>query len=189
MGPWWQTPSLGGSSGDRLSADFPDKDHPMPGKPITIKTFDNSIQAHLARNCLVDAGIPATLSDENLVGTHWALSNAVGGIRLQVPEDDVARAKALLDAEPDERASDIEPDEAEPSLSRREDDAERAFRGAVVGALFWPLQFYVFWLLLRVYLSDDALRGRHRSRAIWAAVINIPIMLAMATLFRALPAS
>jgi hypothetical protein len=156
----------------------------MPNKPTTIRTFDNSIQATLVKNHLIDEGIAATLSGENLVATNWALSNAVGGIRLQVPEDDVARAKAILEAEP---ASEIEPDdEAEPTLTKREEDAERAFRGSIIGVVCPPIQLYVFYLLLRVYVSDEELRGRLRSRAKWAAVINIPVMLAMGTVLRAM---
>lgn len=154
----------------------------MANNSITIKTFDNPIQAHLEKNRLVDAGIPAMLADENLVGMNWALSNAVGGIRLQVSEDDAAKAIAILDAEPE----DSEPDDLEPKPTAREENAERAFRGATFGLVFPPLQFYVFWLLLRVYVSDEELRGRHRSRALWAAAINIPVMLIMGTVLRSM---
>lgn len=159
----------------------------MLNSPITIKTFDNPLKAHLEMNRLFDAGIAATLSGENLVTTNWALSNAVGGILLQVPERDVARAMAILEAEP---AWEIEPDdEAEPTLTKREEEAERAFRGSIIGVVCPPIQIYIFYLLLRVYLSDEELRGRHRSRAQWAAVINIPIMLVMGTVARAIIAN
>lgn len=130
------------------------------------------------------------------------LSNAVGGIRLQVVADDVAHAQAILASPPGtepaneleaERTEDAgqsrlqtdepsgpelgESEEPEPQTTDRERNAERAFRGAILGLLFFPLQVYVFWLLLRVYLSDEDLRGRSRSRAWVAAVINAPYVL------------
>jgi hypothetical protein len=72
----------------------------MSNKLIVIKTFDNPIQAHLEKNRLVDAGVPAMLSDEHLVGMNWALSNAVGGIRIHVAADHAAKAKEILDSDP-----------------------------------------------------------------------------------------
>ena len=45
---------------------------------------------------LESAGIPCYLRDENTVRTQWLWSNLMGGIRLQVREEDRAAAEALL---------------------------------------------------------------------------------------------
>jgi hypothetical protein len=68
-------------------------------------------------------------------------------------------------------------DEPEREPTGREKDAKRAFLGAVFGLLFFPLQFYVSYLLLRVLFSTEALGGRSRGRARVAAAINVPFML------------
>jgi hypothetical protein len=45
---------------------------------------------------LEGAGIEATLADEHLVSMNWAYSNAVGGVKVLVPDDQLEEAKALL---------------------------------------------------------------------------------------------
>ncbi len=158
---------------------------------VTIKTFDNSPEAHLAKNRLEDAGLEVRLVGEDTVGMNWVLSNAFGGIQLLVSPNDVEQAQQLLTPPPTGAPThelwppDLEEaDDAEPVASDREQHANRAFRGAVMGILFFPLQFYVFWLLLRVFVSDDELRGRYRSRAWWAAAINLPYIFGMCVLLR-----
>ncbi|HZU35229.1 MAG TPA: hypothetical protein VFA18_04955 [Gemmataceae bacterium] len=65
---------------------------------------------------------------------------------------------------------------AEPPPNVREQTARRAVRGAVLGLLLWPLQLYVFWLLLRVFLSDEPLTPETRRLATIAACINLPVI-------------
>lgn len=65
---------------------------------MTIATFDQAAQAHLAENALKEAGIPAAISDENLVAMDWLLSSAVGGVKVQVWEEDVEKAVSVLEA-------------------------------------------------------------------------------------------
>jgi hypothetical protein len=67
-------------------------------------------------------------------------------------------------------------------LTKREQDADRALRGAVIGLLFLPLQLYVFWLLLRVFVSDEELGAGKRRKAVVAALINLPIMFSFCLL-------
>jgi hypothetical protein len=137
----------------------------MDDRWVTIKTFDSPLEANLAKNLLEEAGLRTLLVGEEAVGMTWMLSNAVGGIRLQVVADDVARAQEILrrssraafanDLEPektdDTGQSEIEtdepsdlgleqPEEIEPETTDRAKNAERAFRGAVLGILFFPLQ-------------------------------------------------
>ncbi len=71
---------------------------------------------------------------------------------------------------------DAQSDEPDP-LTRREDMAERAFRGAVIGILFVPWQLCVAWLLLKIYFSDERLEPAHCRKAFVAATINFLYVL------------
>ena len=51
----------------------------------TIARFRNPVSAHIARARLEAEGIPAFLADEHLVGVQWLYSDAVGGVKLNVP--------------------------------------------------------------------------------------------------------
>ncbi len=63
---------------------------------ITIATFDFLTDARIAMGRLQAEGIHCVLADENLVQTDWLYSIAVGGIKLQVAPEDVARALQVL---------------------------------------------------------------------------------------------
>jgi Putative prokaryotic signal transducing protein len=64
---------------------------------VTIARFRDLIEAQLAKGKLEAAGIDAFLGNENIVSLDWFYSNAVGGLRLQVLEEDVTDAQASLD--------------------------------------------------------------------------------------------
>jgi hypothetical protein len=70
-------------------------------KLVTIRNFayspDPVSEAHLARLRLESENIPCFLSGEHSVGTYW-FSSVVGlGVRLQVRQSDVDRARAALE--------------------------------------------------------------------------------------------
>lgn len=56
-------------------------------------------EALIARAKLDSQQIWCVLSDENIVRLNWFISNAVGGLRLQVADDDAELAFALLSEE------------------------------------------------------------------------------------------
>ena len=62
----------------------------------TIATLDNLTQAFLLRSMLEANDIPAFIPDENTIQTDWTLINAIGGIRVQVPDDFQEDAKLVL---------------------------------------------------------------------------------------------
>lgn len=66
------------------------------GDFVTIGRFANPVEANIAKGKLEDAEIPVFLQDEMTVGMQWSLSNAVGGIKLQILEEDYDRAVELL---------------------------------------------------------------------------------------------
>jgi membrane protease YdiL (CAAX protease family) len=63
---------------------------------VTVATFDFRADAEVAKLLLEQDGIKTFLADENLVGVNWFLSNAVGGVKLQVAAADVDRAGEIL---------------------------------------------------------------------------------------------
>ncbi len=63
---------------------------------VPIWSYDNYVPAHLAMGRLQQEGITCWLKDENTVTIDPLLSNAVGGIKLMVAEDQAKEAFALL---------------------------------------------------------------------------------------------
>jgi hypothetical protein len=169
---------------------------------ITIATFASPHEAGHAKSLLEEAGIRAFLANEALVSVAWQFTNAIGGIRLEVPELQAEEARAMLaeleatdpadledawkataaEADVDEASvlDDADSDDSLPQPTVREDDADRALRGAIFGLFFFPLQFYVFFLLAKVLIaSDERLRPKQWRHAILAALINFPLMTAI----------
>jgi hypothetical protein len=68
---------------------------------MTIASFSKPEEAHLLRMRLEDAGIPAYLRDENTIQVDWFYSNALGGVRVEIAEEDLDAAKAVLAEEPE----------------------------------------------------------------------------------------
>ncbi len=68
-------------------------------KPVKLRQFRDLPDAQLAKTILDTAAIPCFLADENTVRMDWFWSNAIGGIKLWVNEEDAEAAAALLDAE------------------------------------------------------------------------------------------
>jgi hypothetical protein len=64
---------------------------------VTVATFEDSWEAHLAIGTLEAAGIAAALADENIVSMGGGLyTNMTGGVKLQVPRMEVERGLAAL---------------------------------------------------------------------------------------------
>ena len=63
---------------------------------LTVATFSKPEEAHMLRLRLEAGGVPAYIQDENMVQTDWLYSNAIGGVRVQIDEDDADRAKEIL---------------------------------------------------------------------------------------------
>jgi hypothetical protein len=62
----------------------------------TVARYRDLPTAELARSRLEAEGIEAVLLDRNLVAQDWLVSNAIGGVRLQVPAEEAARAREIL---------------------------------------------------------------------------------------------
>ena len=73
----------------------------------TVATFLNEQEAHLLRIRLEGFGIFAVVHDANFAAVMPALTNAIGGIRVQVSYEDIEKAREALQEEiPPETTSD-----------------------------------------------------------------------------------
>jgi hypothetical protein len=77
--------------------EIPD-DPPRPDfqRLVTVEQYRDLAEAQVAKGVLDSAGIPCCLRDENAVRLEWVWSNLLGGVRLQVNEQDREAAQALL---------------------------------------------------------------------------------------------
>jgi len=67
---------------------------------ITLARFERPEEAHLVRMRLEAGGIPAFIHQDNTIQVQWMYSSELGGVRLQIDEEDFERAKEILDAPP-----------------------------------------------------------------------------------------
>lgn len=63
-----------------------------------VRTYSHAMEAQMACGALQAEGIDARIADEHLVTQDWLLSNAVGGVRVQVPLDQLAEAMQFIGA-------------------------------------------------------------------------------------------
>lgn len=74
----------------------PDKSSDDLGEYVTVRAYRDLPEAIVARSVLEQAEIPCVLRDENTVRMDWGYSNAIGGVRLQVPQRFAQEAEAVL---------------------------------------------------------------------------------------------
>jgi len=65
---------------------------------VTVARFFTPTDAHVVCACLEAAGIPALVADANLVQANSLWTTALGGVRLLVPSNFEAEAKAVIEA-------------------------------------------------------------------------------------------
>ncbi len=64
---------------------------------VTIKTYETYIAAQIVKGRLEDDGIECFLKDEESVTMYWLWSNALGGVKLQVKQEDETLAKNKIE--------------------------------------------------------------------------------------------
>jgi hypothetical protein len=159
----------------------------MNDELVTIATFANSIQANLAKGELQEEGIHSVVAGDDPGGTLAFMTSSIG-VKLCVRREDVKAARQVLSEADGENLSpideeaigdavDVEPEAAaddKETLTKREQEAIRAFRSAILGLFFFPLQAYTVWLVLKVFFSDERLAPQHRIWGWIAALIAFP---------------
>jgi hypothetical protein len=63
---------------------------------VTLATYWNAMEAHVVRSRLDAEGIPAIVTDELATTTTWGLLNDAGGVKVEVPEAQLEKAKNIL---------------------------------------------------------------------------------------------
>ncbi len=63
---------------------------------ITLRTFQYPLEITLLKSMLEDSGIPVFVKDEFTILMNPLYSNAIGGIKLQVLEEDLEKATEVL---------------------------------------------------------------------------------------------
>ena len=66
------------------------------GKPVVLRTYRDITEAMVDRTALESAGIQCFLYEDNLIRLDWFVSNALGGARLVVSENDADDATKIL---------------------------------------------------------------------------------------------
>jgi hypothetical protein len=121
---------------------------------VTVATYSHPVEAWIARNRLADDGISAFVQDDHLATMDWLYTNAIGGVKVQVPDNWIAAAVEALAARPD--AEDDEPARtANPSEGKTCSKCGSAY---VYAEAFSKRHVYLCWLVLGVplpILGDD----------------------------------
>src|SRR4051794_11293868 len=73
----------------------------------TLATFSKPEEAHLFRMRLEAAGIQAFVQDEHIVQMDWLYSNAIGGVRVQVADEDLPAAREFLASDQEQEPVDV----------------------------------------------------------------------------------
>ena len=71
----------------------------MSDRLVTIGSYETPFEANLVKSKLEAFGVDAVLADGETIRLDWLLSNALGGIKVQVPEPDVEEARLVLQSE------------------------------------------------------------------------------------------
>ena len=86
-------------------------EEPFAGNLIILRRYRDLPQAFVEKSVLEDAGIACFLQDDNVIRMDWLWSNAMGGIKLMVRQEDAGDADRILNlaqesapGEPDENS-------------------------------------------------------------------------------------
>ena len=63
---------------------------------VTVDVQDNPIDAHIVKGLLESEGIPVFVAHENHIYADWPISQALGGVKLQVKASNVEAANEVL---------------------------------------------------------------------------------------------
>lgn len=64
---------------------------------IKFKFYENAIEANRDKQVLAENDIQSFIANEQTIQSDWLLSQALGGIQLEVFSDDFDKAKEILD--------------------------------------------------------------------------------------------
>lgn len=62
----------------------------------TVRTYSKTEDAYLAASCLEGSGLSPNIRDGHTIGVDWFYSQAIGGVKLEVPDSEYEQALELL---------------------------------------------------------------------------------------------
>ena len=71
----------------------------MTEEMVTVAVFGSPFEAGMARSELESFGIPVFVADEFTIGANHFYSNALGGVKVNVPASYAEEARQILSAE------------------------------------------------------------------------------------------
>lgn len=121
----------------------------MSGRLITIAQFRDLPEAGLAKSKLEASGILCFLDNEYTVGVNWLYSNAIGGVKLNVPEEYAEEAKAIIEESQEaitsEEAEGVPPASVCPACGSTEIETKNYTRKFAALTLLLSLPLFLFW--------------------------------------------
>lgn len=118
---------------------------------VTLKTFDNPVEAHILKSRLESEDIPSFLFDENMVTLNPLYNVTVGGIKLKVNPAHYEEAKQIID---DFNTSEVRDENEEiiscPNCSSKDlytgFKSMKGLKGVMSGIVAFLLMIYPFYL-------------------------------------------
>lgn len=121
----------------------------MAGGLVTIAQYRDLPEAGLAKSKLQAAGIPCFLDNEYTVGVNWLYSNALGGLKLNVPEECAEEAKAIIEESIElvasEESGELLSDSACPACGSTKIEPNNYTRKFAALTLLVSLPLFLFW--------------------------------------------
>jgi len=75
--------------------------HSEPDEFVTVGAYGTPFEAELVASQLEAVELHPVLLDAEMVRIDWLMSNAIGGVKVQVPRDELEAAQRLLQSETD----------------------------------------------------------------------------------------
>ncbi len=139
----------------------------------TLARFDRAQEAYMLKGLLEGQGLTAFIADEETVNMAWHLGQAVGGIKVQVAEKDLATAREILAS-----LNSIEKADAERIPSEHQaKQVHRALLAAGWGILLPPLQLYSIWIGIKLIAGDLPLAKELRPRLTLAMLLDLYVLV------------
>ena len=133
---------------------------------ITAMTFSTLWEAEIALSRLESENIPAYLKDGETVNMNWLLSNAVGGVKVQVADADMEKAKGILASSPAVGAwEEDDPDDLILCPRCQNQDIQYVIRGRRLTFLTWVLcGIPLLWPRKRLHCSKCGYKWRENDQ-------------------------
>lgn len=112
---------------------------------VTIASFSFPYEAQIARGKLESEGVPAVVADEHTINMQWLYSDAMGGVKVQVPVPFVDQARQVLGADYSEA---LVAEQGEDKLLCPQcgsDNTELLVKGKRMAFLLFLILLFPFW--------------------------------------------